>query len=213
MHRPVLLLIPVAMLLDYALTIVGARLRERAVGQHFQIDHYELNPLFQKTVAKLRWFAPRHLAAVALVTAAMFLLDAPRYPGLWDPVDFMLGALLVTLAIVIGRHVANILGSLYLLRHPQEVSGRMRMTHALVLVNSGANLLGILAPLVVLALLLPASVTYGAVFGVATVLVVNVLWYWLARRKAARLAREAPQRERDAGADEQQVREQVRDES
>lgn len=81
MHHPVILAVPLLMLLDYALTILGARASLQVYRRHFRMPHYELNPMWQKSVAQLRWFNPRHLGLVCLVTALLLLPEwLPDFP-------------------------------------------------------------------------------------------------------------------------------------
>jgi len=47
---PEVLLLPVMMILDYVLTLTGAKLAERKYRLHFKIVQYELNPIWQKSV-------------------------------------------------------------------------------------------------------------------------------------------------------------------
>src|ERR1700752_3744988 len=69
MRHPGFLLLPLLMLSDYLLTIAGARLRLETYERHFRTEHYELNPIWQQAVAKLRWFNPRHLLLTIVLTA------------------------------------------------------------------------------------------------------------------------------------------------
>jgi hypothetical protein len=71
------------MLSDYILTVAGARSRRKAYASHFKTTGdgsmgasitwaaptYELNPLWQETIAKLRWFNGRHFMLTVVVSA------------------------------------------------------------------------------------------------------------------------------------------------
>lgn len=51
-----LILIPVLMLSDYYLTLIGEKLRQQSESRRLvRLESYELNPLFRKDVARLRW--------------------------------------------------------------------------------------------------------------------------------------------------------------
>jgi len=94
MHHPESLLIPVLMLCDYWLTVAGARAREGAYAEHFKTRHYELNPLWQKAIARKRWFNLRHLGLTLAFGALFFHLGETALAN--DPVfDFIIGALFV----------------------------------------------------------------------------------------------------------------------
>ena len=66
MEHPELIGVPVLMLADYLLTILGAKSSARVHGKHFTTPSYELNPLWRKSVDQRRWFNPRHLANLLL---------------------------------------------------------------------------------------------------------------------------------------------------
>ena len=71
----VLLAVPVLMLLDYLLTILGAKASVRVYRRHFVVPNYELNPLWQESVRKQRWLNPRHLAIVCFATGLLLCFD------------------------------------------------------------------------------------------------------------------------------------------
>src|SRR5262245_6019846 len=61
MLHPEVLLVPVLMVLDYYLTLYGAHLAEQSYRRHFKTEHYELNPIWQRAVARRRWINLWHL--------------------------------------------------------------------------------------------------------------------------------------------------------
>src|SRR6516162_5062024 len=60
MNHLIILAVPVLMLSDYLLTILGAKASLGVYRQHFISPHYEINPLWQKCVQQLKWFSPLH---------------------------------------------------------------------------------------------------------------------------------------------------------
>ncbi|MDC8013798.1 hypothetical protein [Tahibacter soli] len=203
MNRPLFLAVPVLMLLDYALTIAGARLHAGGYARHFEIEHYELNPLWQGAVATRRWFNPRHLAIVAAFTAIFVALDAflpLRYASL---TDFFIGALLTMFGAVNARHLANIALFAYVRAHPDELSGSVRMSHLLVLWMSATQTFVVLAPIAIVAWQSRGHFALGAFAGAVAYLLVHLVWY--------RRARQAFERQRDHGAEHEPVHERVGD--
>src|SRR5215469_12277184 len=101
MNHPVILAVPVLMLLDYVLTILGAKAGVRVYRQHFQSPYYELNPLWQKSVEQLRWFNPRHFIIVCLVASLLVLLDRmPGFPS--ESLRLLVGMLLGAFGSICG---------------------------------------------------------------------------------------------------------------
>jgi acetolactate synthase-1/2/3 large subunit len=81
-NHPESLLVPALMLTDYWLTVAGARLRDSGYASHFKTPSYELNPLWQKTIAGKRWLNGKHLALTVIVGTACVLLATFTSPPL-----------------------------------------------------------------------------------------------------------------------------------
>lgn len=47
MKHPEVLILPVLMIADYYLTILGSILYSQGYGKHIRFEHYELNPVWQ----------------------------------------------------------------------------------------------------------------------------------------------------------------------
>jgi len=170
------------MLADYFMTVWGAILAERKYRQHFKIEHYELNPLWQKHIRQKKWFNPKHLALVALMTAFCFLLSSGLTAG-----DFvsqgLFGYLTILFASVIGTHLNNILLFSYLDRNPGSISGEVTMSHTMMLSMAQFRVFGLLFVLGLLAIFSPTPFVIGGLL--SQVAVVFVKWAWLVKAKAA----------------------------
>ena len=175
MNHPVILAVPVLMLLDYVLTILGAKASGGVYRQHFTSPHYELNPRWQESVRQLRWFNPRHFIRVCIVTALLVLLDRmPDFP--WESLELGVGMLLGTYGAICGRHLTNLLLFRYLNRHPAEIEGQVHLTHKLVLRLSLFNHLGLVPLLGMIAVLVPQLYAIGAFLGVLAVAFAHLVW-------------------------------------
>jgi hypothetical protein len=178
MRYPEVFLVPVLMLFDYYLTLLGAYLAEQSYRRHFKVEHYELNPIWQKAVAQRRWLNWRHLALVFLVTVLLVLslevleLDAALYYAL-------LGFLFTFYGLVLGRHLSNILTFAHLRRHPDGVTGEVRFSHRYVLLLSINQQLVAAVPIVFIAIFAPSPFVFGAVAGILAMLLIKA--FWLAR--------------------------------
>jgi len=185
MHHPESLLIPVLMLCDYWLTVAGARAREGAYAEHFKTQHYELNPLWQKAIARKRWFNLRHIGLTLAFGALFFHLGETALAN--DPVfDFIIGALFVVLGAVNGRHLSNLATFAWMRRHPDELSGSIAMSHGLTLWLSTFQYLVLLLPLVLLAIVLPEPHVLGGLAGVVLLISIHLGWIGLWRGRQAR---------------------------
>ena len=71
MNYPELLLLPLLMMTDYLLTLVAASIKEKKYADHFKVQHYELNPIWQKDVSHKKWVNPRHIFLVVDLCTAL----------------------------------------------------------------------------------------------------------------------------------------------
>ena len=183
MRHPVFLLVPVFMFADYFLTLAAAVQMRRKYGDHFKIEHYELNPIWQKDVARKRWLNPRHIALVVVLSSVLILLtECIEMP---EPfIQAWLGGVLVVLGMVIGRHLANLMVCRYVARRPDEISGQVTLSHALMLSMSLGQYLTVLVPLALIAVFSPGPFVIGAAVGAVLVLAVHLIWIAKHRRQA-----------------------------
>lgn len=97
MKHPGILLLPLLMFADYFLTVLGAIAREKIYARHFRMEHYELNPVWQKSIARKQWFNLRHtLAVIALSSLLAWLLEVGDMPDEFN--QFVLGTILTMFA-------------------------------------------------------------------------------------------------------------------
>ncbi|HEY0231034.1 MAG TPA: hypothetical protein VGC55_07270 [Dokdonella sp.] len=195
MNHPEVLLIPVLMLSDYLLTVAGARAREGVYADHFQTQHYELNPVWQAAIARKRWFNPRHLVLTFIIAAVFYGVGEYLMPDDDPAFAAIMGALLVLFGVVNGRHLANLATFAWIRRHPDQLSGRIAMAHELVLWLSTFQLLGLLLPLALLALFAPTPAILGGLGGIAILLSTHIGWLrrWRQRQRREAAAASASQ--------------------
>lgn len=180
-HWEVLLLSPM-MILDYFMTILGATLAEKSYRRHFKNPDYELNPVWQKTVREKRWFNPRHLVLATLLPTLLLyseqLLDAAssQHAATAAWVLGLNGAVLSYYGILLGVHLGNILTFMRMTRHPEEVSGEVRMSQGFALARTRhLNLLAIV-PLALAAGFSRHPFVVGAATGPILMFAVNLIW-------------------------------------
>ena len=74
MNYPELLLLPILMFADYFLTVVGAVQKEKKYSNHFTVQNYELNPIWQQDIAQKKWLNLRHILFTVLITVLLIFL-------------------------------------------------------------------------------------------------------------------------------------------
>jgi len=175
MKHPEIILLPVLMLADYFLTVLGAIRKERKYAVHFKTQHYELNPVWQKTIAQKKWFTPRHLLLTLLTSGVLaFLVESGNMPDAFA--KGMFGCLFVLFGMIIGRHLSNLLIFRYLDRHPQDIAGEITMAHALMLTISSCQNLVVAVPMVLLAIFSPTPFVLGGLVGTLLLFVIHFKW-------------------------------------
>jgi hypothetical protein len=181
MKHPEFLLLPVAMIADYLLTIASARLREGGHAEHFKTAHYELNPIWQNAVAKKRWFNPRHLL-LTLVLSAILIACIEGMPSYSSLVHFFAGILIGVQGAVIGRHLSNLATFAYVRRHPEAIAGAVTLQHEVVLWLSTFQLSSLFIVAAALATYVPEPAVLGAFTGIAALALLHTIWIVRFRR-------------------------------
>lgn len=183
MNHPELFLVPILMLADYALTILGAKTSIAVYRNHFVMGSYELNPVWRKSVDQIRWFNARHLIVVALITILLCMADlglAILDPDLatleLDALALILGILLGAFGTVCGRHLTNLLLFRYLNRNPQEISGQVYLSMILTLKLSQFQSIGLVPLSIIVAVLVPNSYTVGVSIGLIALVFAHFVW-------------------------------------
>lgn len=169
------------MLADYFLTVWGAILSEKKYRLHFKIEHYELNPLWQKNIASKKWVNPKHLIAVAIVTLFCFVWST-GWTGPDMVAEGLLGYLTVLFVGIIGNHLTNIFIFLYVNRHPESIQGEIKMSHPLILCMSQFRAFSLLLVLTLIAIFSPTPFVLGGLCSQMTFLFVKL--FWIARANA-----------------------------
>ena len=175
MKHPQILLLPALMFADYFLTIWGAVLKDKGYGKHFKVEHYELNPMWQKAISRKRWINPRHILLTLLISGILSLLLESG--GLPEPMpDCLFGFLFVFFGMIVGTHLSNIMIFRRFARHPEEITGQVVMAHSLTLSISTFHYLVVAIPVAMIAIFNPTPFTVGGAVGAASVFGVHCVW-------------------------------------
>jgi hypothetical protein len=182
MKYPESLLIPIMMFADYFLTVFGAIQREKNYSTHFKVEHYELNPIWQKQIAMKRWFNPRHVVlTIVLSIIVVFSVEHEGVPDVFARA--LLGGLLVLYGLVLAKHVSNLLIFRRLSARPEEVSGQVVMSHQFVLYISRRQILLALIPVSLVALFSGSPFAWGGVIGIVFLMILHGVWAKVPRKQ------------------------------
>jgi hypothetical protein len=182
--HPEIILLPPMMFADYFLTVLGAIQRDKKYARHFKMQHYELNPIWQKSISRKKWFNLRHTLLVVIMNAALiWALEFGDIPDAFA--EIILGSLLVVYGVVIGRHFSNLLIFRYIEKNSSQISGEVSMSHRLVLSISTYQMLVALIPVVLIAVFSRSNFARGGVLG--AVILFATHWGWRRNVKPSNL--------------------------
>jgi hypothetical protein len=167
---PSLTLCTILYILDYYLTIAGARLYRRGARQILVMEgSYELNPRFQKDIDQLRWFSGGFVRALisllAILSLIWWLAQQAEIPWLFTLyVGFFVG---LELAIQ-RRHLQNLFMFRSIVK-PGAAIGQITYTRALILKQSSFDMLVFALLFATLSFLTWSLFLLGGAFGCLSV--------------------------------------------
>jgi len=88
----------------------------------------ELNPVFEKDVQQLKWFSPRYIVSLLVVTVLIY------FAGLWISSSWfeaLAGAAILLVLITDLRHIENLSVVWYLRSDPEGFKGKIEQSYAL----------------------------------------------------------------------------------
>jgi hypothetical protein len=183
MNYPALLLVPIFMLLDYFLTIAGRIQHKKEYAKRFKVESYELNPGWQSDIENTRWFNPRHMGWVLVITIVfVWFLEVEDVRRSFA--EFALGVVLVLYGTVVGRHLANLALFTALVKNPRLASGQVAMSQKLVLLTSLWQTCAVLVPLLAILVISPSAAVAGGVFGTVFLMMNHLVWLRQAKNRA-----------------------------
>jgi hypothetical protein len=155
--------------------VVAASIKKKKYADHFKIQHYELNPIWQKDISHKKWFNPRHIVLVIIATVLLiciieFLGLSPFYANL------IFGCLFVLFGLIIGRHISNILIFFHIATAHDEISGEVKMAHSLILYLSIYQYIGFAIPLILILTFAPTPFVLGGIISIGILIIVHLNW-------------------------------------
>lgn len=128
------------------------------------MEHYELNPIWQKSISQRKWFNLRHTLLVMAVTVVL------------------VGVLVVS-GMLLGRHISNLLLFRYLARRPDQISGEVTISHQLVLAISMYQTMLVIIPMALIAIFSHNNFARGGLLGAALLFCVHLVWMYKAKKR------------------------------
>lgn len=184
MRHPEVFLLPVLLFLDYFLTVGGSKLAACKYNQHFKFEHYELNPVWQKSIAQGKWFNPRHLFIV-LLTSLLCFIWAEGWTEKNEANEGVLGAVLILYSTVLAAHIGNLLTFWRTMRNPDDVSGEVTLGHKYLLAVSRYRSFMAIFPVALAAWLSPSPFLWGGVLSLVSFNIVQAIWSFNYRPKSS----------------------------
>lgn len=175
MNHPEVALVPVLLLADYFLTVLGATLREKKYDEFFKTDAYELNPVWQHSIAKKKWFNPRHLGLTALLTGFLvYLAEFGDLPN--EVVHGFVACLVLLFGAIVGRHLSNIMIFRRIIKNSDGISGQLHISEGFALRLSLYQTVVVVVPVSLLVICYPSPVLFGAFIGSLFLVAVHLRW-------------------------------------
>lgn len=123
--------------LDYYMTLLGVWLARKELSKHHVAKDYELNPVFKKDISRLRLFNPKHLLILAgLVFLFTIIYYMNAIVGNFKEIELMQGIVFSVYAIILIRHIKNIISISMLNKFPNLVKGSIKVTVNYMLASS-----------------------------------------------------------------------------
>ncbi len=160
---------------DYYLTIWGIKLRNKGYSNYYEIENYELNPIWQKDIQDQKMFNIRQLT---MTTAAFcFFIYVFEFNDLNSNLkEGLIGLLLAHYGMLTGRHFSNLLIYYYIKKHPEDLCGKIKQSHEFSLHNSLYQYFVAIIPLVIIAAVNPTPLLIGCAVGALFSIITHKLW-------------------------------------
>ena len=171
--------IPILMLSDYYLTVLGSFYWKAKWGKHIIREAYELNPIWRKDIENPKWINYKHL--IIVVFATFFIYGAIESDNTNS--YYVIGYFFTSFALVNGRHLSSIFLFRYIIRHPNEISGKVNLTHILVLKMSQLQIIVTAFPILILTVLTPSPFLIGGLISCVSLFIVHIFWAENHRKK------------------------------
>ncbi len=181
MQHPEIIIIMVLMFSDYYLTIWASKLRDKGHSNYFEIENYELNPIWQKDIQNQKIINFRQL--IMTIAAFCFFIYIFEFDDMsYGFKEILIGVLLAHYGMLTGRHISNLLTYNYTKKHPDELIGKIKQSHEFSLHNSLYQYFVAIIPLAIIAIVNQKPMLIGCAIGAAFNIILHKLWIYKYRK-------------------------------
>jgi len=183
---PEVLLLPILMLSDYYLTIFSYVLFNKKYSEYVRFEQYELNPRFQKAINKKEIINVKHLCATLIITGfAIYIAEISPVPH--EFVSVILGCLLTIFSVVVGRHIANILLFVYVIKNPNTIKGKIEYTYeATIFISMFYSLIPLIA-LIIICIYERSLFALGSILGIGSLILAHFRFLKKMKQKKSKM--------------------------
>ncbi len=171
------------MLLDYFLTFKGYQSYKKHYAKYVEIEAYELNPTFKKSIKEGKYSA-KHGASVIFVALILYALY--YYIQIVSSPIFNIAMLIMAQGMLVSaflyvnvRHIRNLLIFSSIKRDDKMLEGKLRQSNTFSLKASCIDALGMFLMLFFVFLFFPNVFTLGFASGPLIILLVHLRWMFL----------------------------------
>jgi hypothetical protein len=175
------LVIPLFMMADYYLTLLGNKI-SKEYREHFAMKDYEVNPLWQKDVSRQKWFNPKQLALVAAFTAIFYFFIQYLYDRDYILMQLMMGMITAPYAIILGRHLSNLLLFSFVRKNPGILEGKLMIPYQYMLATSRIMVVPGIFMFIVIYAFTQDFFVLGGTIGSVILFCVHFIWALKARK-------------------------------
>ncbi len=175
MDLVLILLPPILMILDYSLTMKSANMVKGKYSEHFSVEQFELNPVWQEDVSKAKKFNIKHLIMVLIAAGLAYSVVKLSIFDEWSSY-FVLGIIIIPYATIVGRHISNILTFKYVENYSDTLHGKLIVDYIYTLKLSQHMLIGNIFVLSIIYICTFSSFILGGILGYFSLYVSHSMW-------------------------------------
>jgi hypothetical protein len=155
-------LIALLSFLDYWLTLIAKKYYDKYSSKYLQIETYELNPVFQKSINEGKYNFGHLIGVSILIAIVIFLFYFDRFNFAFE---FVVGMIIITRISVINGHVQNIAYCNFINKHPNLIEGKIKREMGLQYYMSVLGSFSLLSILLIIFIFDQSVFLFGGILG------------------------------------------------
>lgn len=147
-------------LLDYRMTLIAKKIRERKHAEFFEWEQFEMNPKWQDTINKGKYDIKHFFLLIGLAIVTIISYGIHEYLFLtWQ------GAIFTFYFLIIGNHIRRIHLFRIVEKNPEMLSGKIKLSYLFLLQSSKSLIIAFIFILTLVFIFSPSFFTFGAILG------------------------------------------------